>query len=80
MTGKVENYLKNRRKKSPVIFTLIDSEASNIKSSIKLAKDAEKLGTASILVGGSSATDQIEMANVVKNLKKELTRSKNMFI
>ena len=68
MTGKVENYLKNKRKKSPVIFTLIDSEASNIKSSIKLAKDAEKLGTASILVGGSSATDQIEMANVVKNL------------
>ena len=59
MTGKVENYLKNKRKKSPVIFTLIDSEASNIKSSIKLAKDAEKLGTASILVGGSSATDQI---------------------
>ena len=70
MSGKVENLLKNRRKKGPVVFVLIDSEASNIKSSVKLAKDAEKLGAASILVGGSSATDQMEMAEVVGNLKK----------
>ena len=70
MSGKVEKLLKSRRKKSPIVFVLIDSEASNIKSSIKLAKDAEKLGASSILVGGSSATDQIEMAEVVGNLKK----------
>ena len=70
MSGKVENLLKNRRKKGPVVFVLIDSEASNINSSVKLAKDAEKLGAASILVGGSSATDQMEMAEVVGNLKK----------
>ena len=53
MSGKVENLLKNRRKKGPVVFVLIDSEVSNIKSSVKLAKDAEKLGAGSILVGGS---------------------------
>ena len=70
MSGKVENLLKNRRKKGPVVFVLIDSEVSNIKSSEKLAKDAEKLGAGSILVGGSSATDQMEMAEVVGNLKK----------
>ena len=70
MSGKVEKLLKSRRKKSPVVFVLIDSEASNIKSSIKLAKDAEKLGAASILVGGSSATDQMEMAEVVGSIKK----------
>ena len=70
MSGKVENLLKNRRKKDPVVFVLIDSEVSNIKSSVKLAKDAEKLGAGSILVGGSSATDQMEMAEVVGNLKK----------
>ena len=58
MSGKVENLLKNKRKKSPVVFVMIDSEVSNIKSSVKLAKDAEKLGATSILVGGSSATDQ----------------------
>ena len=68
----LENLLKNRRKKGPVVFVLIDSEASNIKSSVKLAKDAEKLGAASILVGGSSATDQMELAEVVGNLKKTL--------
>ena len=49
---------------------MIDSEVSNIKSSVKLAKDAEKLGAASIMVGGSSATDQMEMAEVVGSLKK----------
>ena len=70
MSGKVENLLKNRRKKGPVVFVLIDSEASNIKSTVKLAKDAEKLGATSILVGGSSATDQMEMAEVVGSLKK----------
>ena len=70
MVGKVEKLLLSRRKKSPIIFVLIDSEASNIKSSVKLAKDAEKLGAASILVGGSSATDQMEMADVVGSLKK----------
>ena len=44
MVGKVEKLLLSRRKKSPVVFVLIDSEVSNIKSSVKLAKDAEKLG------------------------------------
>ena len=70
MVGKVEKLLLSRRKKSPVIFVLIDSEVSNIKSSVKLAKEAEKLGAGSIMVGGSSATDQIEMAEVVGSLKK----------
>ena len=70
MVGKVEKLLLSRRKKSPVVFVLIDSEVSNIKSSVKLAKDAEKLGAASILVVGSSATDQMEMADVVGSLKK----------
>ena len=69
MTGKVEELLISERKKSPLLFVLIDSEASQIDSAVKLAKDVEKIGAASILVGGSSATDQMEMAEVVKNLK-----------
>ena len=69
MTGKVEELLISERKKSPLLFVLIDSEASQIDSTVKLAKDVEKIGAASILVGGSSATDQMEMAEVVKNLK-----------
>jgi len=72
MTGnKVETFLKSElKKKNTLLFVLIDSEVSNLKASSKLAKDVEKIGVSAILVGGSSATDQIEMAQVVKGIKK----------
>ena len=49
---------------------LIDSEASHLEALSKLARDVEKIGASAILVGGSSATDQIEMSKVVKSIKK----------
>ena len=52
------------------MFVLIDSEVSKLESSRKLAQDVEKIGVSAILIGGSSATDQIEMAEVVKGIKK----------
>ena len=72
MTGnKVESFLKSElKKKKGLLFVLIDSEVSNLESSKKLAKDVEKIGASAILVGGSSATDQIEMAKVVKGIKQ----------
>ena len=71
MTGKVESFLKSElKKKNALLFVLIDSEVSNIESSSKLTKDVEKIGASAILVGGSSATDQMEMAQVVKSIKK----------
>ena len=71
--GKIEEYLYTlRRKKSALIFVLIDSEVSKIRESVKLAKSVEKIGVSAILVGGSSATDQIEMAQVVKTIKKSI--------
>lgn len=81
MIGRVETYLKSelKKKKSALLFVLIDSEVSNINSSVKLAKDVEKIGASAILVGGSSATDQIEMAEVVKNLKKAVKIPKILF-
>lgn len=73
MVGRVETNLKSQLvKKSALLFVLIDSEASNVNSAVKLAKEVEKLGASAILVGGSSATDQIEMAELVKNLKKTI--------
>jgi len=70
MTGKVESFLKSElEKKNALLFVLIDSEVSNLDSSIKLAKDVENIGASAILVGGSSATDQIEMSEVVKGIK-----------
>lgn len=70
--AKVEQYLHAQRKKSALLFVLIDSEASKIKESTKLAKSVEKIGASAILVGGSSAIDQLEMAEVVKTLKKSV--------
>ncbi|HET9009128.1 MAG TPA: geranylgeranylglyceryl/heptaprenylglyceryl phosphate synthase [Nitrosarchaeum sp.] len=72
MTGnKVESFLKSElKKKNALLFVLIDSEVSKLESSRKLAQDVEKIGVSAILIGGSSATDQIEMAEVVKGIKK----------
>ena len=72
MTGnKVESFLKSElKKKNALLFVLIDSEESKLESSQKLAQAVEKIGASAILVGGSSATDQIEMAKVVKGIKK----------
>ena len=81
MIGRVETYLKSelKKKKSALLFVLIDSEVSNISPSVKLAKEVEKIGASAILVGGSSATDQIEMAEIVKNLKKAVKIPKILF-
>jgi len=71
--GKIEEYLHAlRRKKSALIFVLIDSVVSKVRESVTLAKGVEKIGASAILVGGSSATDQMEMAQVVKTLKKSI--------
>jgi phosphoglycerol geranylgeranyltransferase len=69
--NKVEAFLKSElKKKNALLFVLIDSEVSKLESSRKLAQDVEKIGISAILIGGSSATDQIEMAEVVKGIKK----------
>lgn len=71
--GKIEqNLLSARKKKAGLLFVLIDSEVSKIKESVKLAKNVERLGASAILVGGSSAINQLEMAEVVKSLKKSV--------
>jgi phosphoglycerol geranylgeranyltransferase len=69
----VESYLKDTlKRKKALLFVLIDSEISEVKSAVKLAKEVEKIGASAILVGGSSATDQLGMAQTVKSLKKSL--------
>jgi len=69
----VEKYLNSQlKKKKALILVLIDSEISNIKTSVKLANEVERIGASAILVGGSSATDQMGMAEAVKNLKKSI--------
>ena len=81
MIGRVETYLNSelKKKKSALLFVLIDSEVSDIGSSVKLAMDVEKIGASAILIGGSSATDQMEMSEVVQNLKKAVNIPKILF-
>lgn len=66
----VEGYLNSSRKnKGALLFVLIDSENNGNLSAHALAREAEKNGASVILVGGSSATDQLTMAETVKNIK-----------
>ena len=70
---RVENYLKSQlKKKNTLIFVLIDSEVSKNTDAVTLAKKVEKMGASAILLGGSSVTDQMEMAKAVKTIKKSI--------
>lgn len=66
--GKVEQYLANEIKRHGTIcLPLIDSENST--DAAFIAKKVEEMGASAVLVGGSSATDQFELAKVVADIK-----------
>ncbi len=73
----VEAYIRGEIKKHRTLcFPLIDSGSesdpdSNSKASL-VAKKLESLGASAILVGGSSVTDQIELAQLVSNIKSQV--------
>ena len=69
MAGKTEEYLLERKGKGTMLFVLVDSEVSGAGRAADLARGGEEAGAAAILVGGSSATDQFEMAEVVRGIK-----------
>ncbi|MGA2875453.1 MAG: geranylgeranylglyceryl/heptaprenylglyceryl phosphate synthase [Nitrososphaerales archaeon] len=52
---------------------LLDSENSSPKDAAEIAARVEKCGAKAILVGGSTAVDQIELEEVVKTIKKAVT-------
>jgi phosphoglycerol geranylgeranyltransferase len=73
VNDRVESYLKSQlKKKNALIFILIDSEVTDITKASVLAKKVENMGASAIFVGGSSTSDQIEMAKLVKNIKKSI--------
>jgi phosphoglycerol geranylgeranyltransferase len=66
MWNNVEEYIhKEIKKHGTLCFPLIDSENSSEAACI--AKKAEKIGASAILVGGSSAVDQLELMEVVSS-------------
>lgn len=71
--NRIESLLKSQLKeKGTLVFVLIDSEVTNLEFSQKLAKQVEEIGASAILVGGSSATNQIEMTQVVRGIKESV--------
>jgi phosphoglycerol geranylgeranyltransferase len=69
--GKVEQYLRDEIKKhSTICLPLIDSENSTDAAAI--ARKVEEMGASAILVGGSSAIDQLELAKVVAEIKSKV--------
>jgi phosphoglycerol geranylgeranyltransferase len=69
--GKVEQYLRDEMKKRGTIcLPLIDSENSTDAAS--RATKLEQMGASAILVGGSSAIDQLELAKVLTEIKAKI--------
>ena len=71
MERRVENYILDELKKyGSLCFPLIDSE--NSINAALIGNKAQNLGASAILIGGSSATDQIELAEVVFTIKSKI--------
>lgn len=66
--SRVENYINDELKKhKKICFVLLDSE--NFKDITGVAKKVESLGASAILVGGSSAIDQLDLDKLVISIK-----------
>lgn len=71
MSETVEQYLHAQlKKKGTLLFALVDSEISGAADSSRMATLMEGAGVSAILVGGSSATNQTEMTDVVDKIKQ----------
>ncbi len=71
--GPVERRIAREAQHGALCFALIDSESLSAGEAASMAKTAQGAGAAAILVGGSSATDQIELNNVVASIKKAVS-------
>lgn len=70
MIGPVEQNLMNRIKQEGAIhLTLIDPEKTPPKEAIGVVQEAEKSGTAGIMVGGSTITSVAQLEETVKAIK-----------
>jgi len=68
---KIENYIQSEIKRyGTLCFPLIDSENSTGAASV--AKKVEGMGASAVLVGGSSAIDQLELTEMVSSIKLQI--------
>ncbi|GBC75114.1 Geranylgeranylglyceryl phosphate synthase [archaeon HR06] len=72
--GPVEKRIHNELKKwGKICFALIDSENFTPERAAEIAKKAEECNVSGILVGGSTALDQLHLKEVVDSIKKVVT-------
>jgi len=68
--GRVEEYLLTRLAKDGALhLTLVDPEKTLLKDTIRIAAEAEKGGTAAIMVGGSTLVSSQDLDETVKAIK-----------
>lgn len=71
--GPVEKRLRDQiSKHGTICLGLIDSENSNIEDAIKIGLLCEHSGCSGILVGGSTAVDQIYLDLLIRKVKKKI--------
>ncbi len=70
--GRTESYLLERLEKGPIHLTLLDPESITVDRAVKIAKEAETVGTSAIMVGGSTVSSQNEMDEFILTLKKNI--------
>lgn len=74
MEPKVDSYILNELKtKSALVFALLDSENVSPEQSASIAKKIARAGADAILIGGSTAVDQLVLDMVVKRVKHVVT-------
>jgi phosphoglycerol geranylgeranyltransferase len=70
----VSSYItRELRHKKALIFALIDSENTNPELSESVAKKVAAAGADAILVGGSTAVDQLMLSSIIEHIKKVVT-------
>lgn len=80
MIGKVEKIIASAIKRNGTIcLALIDSEGISPSRAANTARTAEDCGVEGILVGGSTAIDQIELHDIVTQIKKVTTKPVILF-
>ena len=67
--GRVEQYLRDRRREGPLHFTLIDPDKSRGEKAAALARGAVGLGSHAILLGGSTGISRDVMGEAARAIK-----------
>ena len=70
MDETVESYIKQRiEEKGAIQMTLIDPQKTGIEKSVEIAVEAEKAGTAAMMVGGSTLSSNNDLDTAIQGMK-----------